>query len=740
MNVRLHLLLLLTFCVVSCRSQAQEIGSIRYDCIEIPTLTPDDLLEWPAAVFVFRHGQCASLKEVEALGNLRKIDDAQKGDSIVCVASKSLPVIDFSRFVSGGADGEYFLTYVEDSEILSACSIVEKPGSLLSQMLTPITARVSVELVNAPASAKASIVLPEMSDTWFISRNQYKVSKECAGRKVRSGEKVTVFPQADGASGWFPNIEICCGSDKLRPFVPKVRRIEAGQSIVFTVDMKNLSTNNTYKISWKTTETYGGKAIEEREYEFVAEHESEGFYSVSMFDDGEWVPLQVYKTLCSDAAKHSLIWNDWENAKVARDTMSYCIFENDFNAPVRLRVENLRGNVSSVEVRPSEYGIETKSVSSNTIEFTITSYEMRKLSVEFGGDRQHNLFIYGAKPDKDKPSSSSANVKYYGPGTYNAGTINLSSGQTLYIDYGAKVYANVKAKGDNITIAGNGILSGEMMKHWGDSQYSWGDFLVECEGSKGLNIKNVTFIDSPGWNMIVRCIDEVKIENINMISWELNGDGIDIVSCKDVEISGCFIRTYDDCITLKCRFIVTPITDVSNVRIHDCLIWNDYARGIVIGPEAGNVNYSGRIHNIKVYDCTFLQHKNSGTDDLRAAFAIGQGTDGSTSLWNGSIAPTEISDITVSNLTFDNIDNTGRNISIWQYGGEQKVNMNRVTFNGIKVLNKNGNQYPAFNVMTHGSYIGGLTIKDFTVNGKVVTDVGSQFEIDNPSNVEARFQ
>jgi polygalacturonase len=420
--------------------------------------------------------------------------------------------------------------------------------------------------------------------------------------------------------------------------------------------------------------------------------------------------------------------------------MSYCIFENPFNGPVNIRVKKLSGSFSTATIRPSTYGIATTQNASNTIQFTLPSYENRKVSLEFDGDRQHNHFIYGYKPDSGKPTASSATVKYYGPGIWNEGTITLNAGQTLYIDYGAIVYANVITYGSNVTIAGHGILCGSKMKHWGDDSYSWGDFLIRSNKSNAdatnLTIKDITMIDSPGWNLCVSKTDGVHIDGVNMISWELNGDGIDIVSCKNVEINNCFIRTYDDCISLKCRFIVDPITDVTGVKIHDCLIWNDYARGIVVGPEAGNLTSTGYIHDVNVYDCIFLQNARAFSDDLRAAFAIGQGSDGSSNLWSGSATPRPITDITASNLTFDNIAKTGRAVSIRQFGGTTKVNMSRIKLNNIKVIDNSGNLYPAFNIVTNGSTISGLTISNFTVNDNKVTSTGTQFKIDYPSNVE----
>ena len=83
-------------------------------------------------------------------------------------------------------------------------------------------------------------------------------------------------------------------------------------------------------------------------------------------------------------------------------------------------------------------------------------------------------------------------------------------------------------------------------------------------------------------------MSDVRIENINLVNWILNGDGIDVVCSRDVLLKDCFIRCYDDCITLKVRHNAKPMSDLVDIRIEGCLIWADFARGVVIGLEAGN--------------------------------------------------------------------------------------------------------------------------------------------------------
>lgn len=93
-----------------------------------------------------------------------------------------------------------------------------------------------------------------------------------------------------------------------------------------------------------------------------------------------------------------------------------------------------------------------------------------------------------------------------------------------------------------------------------------------------------------------------------MIHWDLNGDGIDLCTVTGATINDCMLRAYDDCITLKVRSNADPYGNVHDIRITNCIIWGDYARGIVVGPECGNVWWaSGDIRNIEIRNCTVLE-------------------------------------------------------------------------------------------------------------------------------------
>jgi hypothetical protein len=730
--------------LVCCSTPIEEELLPTFTQISDPDYTPADIDNWPAYAFVFSQDTSTFIKTYEKLSDLKGID-AREGDIISVIAVESTENIGFSELEPGKALERYKMMSADMSPIIPRTwGTIFTAGATeegFKRVLTPITSNVAITTINAPESFRsATLTMEGFCNEWSIGTDDYLLSGSSRkGRLISTGDDVSgsFLPPEELKDGWTPDLSIDIADMTIKTDLKLDIKTLERVSVNICLDFTGYTTSEKFQVRISYNSIMNPSKVTTVSKTYSTYTSRNRHYRVMLLDGDRWAEQEVHDALCSDANKHGNIWNDWANSKKQRDTMSYCLIDTEFPATIRVRKT---GNQSSrIDVRPSTYSIEVKDCGDNYIEFTLPSEDMGKVSVEFGGDRQHNLFIIARRPDADKPEPGAYNVKYYGKGEHNAGTIYLTSGQTLYIDQGAKVYANVKTTGSNITIAGHGILSGEKMKHHGDNMYSWGDFLINTNtghtNSTNLKIKDITMIDSPGWNLIIPKTDGVLIDGVNMISWELNGDGIDIVSSCNVEIRNCFIRTYDDAITLKCRFIVNPISDVYNVNIHDCLIWADYARGIVIGPEAGNVNKStGRIHDIKVKDCIFLQHKRGLNDDLRAAFAIGQGSDGQTDLWKGSNAPNTISNITASDLTFDNIDKGGRHVAIWQYGGSS-VLMENINFSNFKILDSRSNSYPALNIKTNGSRISGMKVSNFTINGTKMTGSSSQLSIDKPANV-----
>lgn len=696
-------------------------------------------LDAEAVLMVFTQGKCTRMLLDIKPGNLPEVPIVP-ADNVSIVAFSSGENLFISETAALKAQEAYYFGSNVPSKGLPciwAGSARANEDTVAAPELRKITASVSLGVVKPPKELlSASVTLPKCPDSYYPADGSFGTNDPPVKLSVKDGNRMNIFPPE---APWTPTLELSFSEGTSHIDIPSQWNIAPGEDITITADFSSYSETALCKVSFSCGDF---SSSQEREVVFDDEDiDPSAQYQVLTRKGELWKSARVHKALCSDAARHGAIWNDWDNSKAIRDTMSFCIFEDSFDAPVEVLVRKA-GAFTQAKVRPTPWDIKTEKVGEDAVRFTLPSYEKRKVSVEFDGDRQHNLFLFPARPDKDKPSG--AGVRYFGPGEHDAGRIDLYDGQTCYIDYGAVVYGSIYVHGDNCTVAGHGILSGKKLRHWGE-QYSNGEIIFNCNPPtitkvlKNLTVKDITIVDGPSWNLVVYNYDGVLIDGVNIIDWELNGDGIDIVCSRNVEIRGCFIRSYDDCITLKVRFNAKPVSDLCDVRVHDNLIWNDYARGIVVGPETGNKDYgTGYAHDILIEDCIILQHK-AGTkmDDLRAGFAIGQYASPDRN-WGGGTSE-RVERVRARNILFDNIDKTGRHVEIWQYRDmDGTCTMSDVTLENFTILGGAAVSTPAFYAAANQHSIKGLHIKNFMVDGKKITAPGDDFILSG--DIQADFE
>lgn len=129
--------------------------------------------------------------------------------------------------------------------------------------------------------------------------------------------------------------------------------------------------------------------------------------------------------------------------------------------------------------------------------------------------------------------------------------------------------------------------------------------MVSLKYCKRVLIEDVLLQNSPAWCLHPYFCEDVTVRGvrINNPYYAQNGDGIDIESCKNVEVSHCNFSTGDDGICIKsgkdaeARKIVGPC---ENVHIHHCYVGHSHG-GFVIGSEM-----SRGVRNVLVEDCTFI--------------------------------------------------------------------------------------------------------------------------------------
>lgn len=196
----------------------------------------------------------------------------------------------------------------------------------------------------------------------------------------------------------------------------------------------------------------------------------------------------------------------------------------------------------NVAIRTLHSGI-CPEIAGSAIRFTMTA--PAKLSIELDGDLRRPLFLLLNPSEQERPDPGADRVIYFAAGqACDAGEIRLRQGETLYIEEGAVVRGWIEAEGaDNISIKGRGILDGSGWRRGGGDRKHPMLRLVRCSN---VVIEGMTIVDGPTWHVVPIACTDVSVRNLNVVTFNGTGDGIDIVGCERVEVDNCFIRSKDD--------------------------------------------------------------------------------------------------------------------------------------------------------------------------------------------------
>jgi len=268
----------------------------------------------------------------------------------------------------------------------------------------------------------------------------------------------------------------------------------------------------------------------------------------------------------------------------------------DMAAAVEVSVRKNNGDVHRVEVRPDSAGIKTRLIG-NTAYFTLE--RPRKVSIEFDGDRLHNLHLFANPVETNRPDPNDPDVIWFGPGIHTPpaeaqGHFVIPSGKTVYIAGGALVQGTITIRdAHDVRVLGHGII---------DTPYRG----FEVEGSTNVSIDGPTVIDPAHYTLECGQSTGLTIHNIKTFSAGSWTDGIDLMSCSDVKIDDVFLRTSDDAIAIYGhRFKFDG--DARNYTITNSTLWADVAHPINIGLH-GNDKVPEVIENITFRNIDILGH------------------------------------------------------------------------------------------------------------------------------------
>lgn len=296
--------------------------------------------------------------------------------------------------------------------------------------------------------------------------------------------------------------------------------------------------------------------------------------------------------------------------------------------PAIVEVEVVAG-VRQVRVRPLSRQIEA-SLEGNVATFRVD--RPGQFFIEVDGSRDNPLFVFANPLEAEPaPDPTNPNVIYFGPGVHHPGRIEVGSHQTLYLAGGAWVNAGVMiADAENVVFRGRGILHGGEFPR----ERTPTDRFVHIDRCRNVRMEGVILLDPYRWAVRPLNTVDLDIDNIKIIGWRRNSDGIDPCNSQNVRIRNSFIKAQDDGVSIK--GIGHGRQPVRNITVENMVMWNNWMRAFVVGGET-------RAEVLE--DITFRD-----SDILFSGFnpQSQQNRDAAMGIWN-------VDHGTIRNVTFENI-------------------------------------------------------------------------------------
>ena len=341
---------------------------------------------------------------------------------------------------------------------------------------------------------------------------------------------------------------------------------------------------------------------------------------------------------------------DWHELKAYRvkvdmhDVRTASMAYFDFDGSVEVEITFSRFyTVYKVDIRPLALGIQPK-IESKRITFTLD--RLVNLSVEVNKDRFHNLHLFVGSlgqelekvPDKNDSTVMLVKGSLKCPGFLSDETSRqlekMPEGRTLYVEAGVYYigeciwrlpsHTNIYLEGGAILIGGLAFEHGEQLRIYGKGILYLADFArfsaingFRLKHSRDIVIENLMFINPPHYTVSLGDCENVIVRGIKSFSCEGWSDGVDMMSCRNVTVEKCFLRTSDDCVAIYgSRW--DNYGDSRNILVRDTVLWADVAHPLNIGTHGDHEHDGDVIEHITYENIDILEHHEFQADYLGA--------------------------------------------------------------------------------------------------------------------------
>ena len=294
-------------------------------------------------------------------------------------------------------------------------------------------------------------------------------------------------------------------------------------------------------------------------------------------------------------------WQDVFEYKVQVDLdkpQDASMVQFDMGSPVEVMVKKNNGTVREVAIRPLNNNIACRQVQ-NAVFFTLD--KPQNLSVEFNGDRLHNLHLFANPMEEEVYLEEAKGVMFFGPGIHRPkdlpnNQIRIPSNTTVYLAPGAVLKAKLLVdNAENVRIIGRGILDHPVRG-------------IEITDAKNVLIDGIRVVNPEHYTVFGGGSSEIVIRNLKTFSCKSWSDGIDMMCCRKVLVDNVFLRTGDDCIALY-NHRWNWWGGSSDITVRNSVLWADVAHPINVGGHGDPDSLTGEvIENLTFHNIDILEH------------------------------------------------------------------------------------------------------------------------------------
>ncbi len=225
-----------------------------------------------------------------------------------------------------------------------------------------------------------------------------------------------------------------------------------------------------------------------------------------------------------------------------------------------------------------------------------------------------------------------------------------------------------------------------------------------------VQVVGTKLINPCEWSIVTYRVNSATFTDVDVYGYRQNSDAFDICNSQDVNVTGCFVRTGDDCFCVKTLGGEDNSNYYSsNINITNCYAWASKARAFGIFGETNL-----KIDGVTFKDNTVLCHDATW--------------DGTTIPAIGIVAVENKVAGSISNVTFENIQihrNEASPLSVVLGGGMGEFAVQGVTFKDITYATNNTiadrrMRFGLYPNSTDSYSLGDVTFNNVTCGGTVV--------------------